>query len=102
MAMVLSRENIHEEERLGKLLVEKFGDEVRLTDGLGAVSVVGAGINTTYRNLRAGSAALEGSGVLGVSTSSFRITWLLPQDAVAEAVRQLHRVFLEAESTPVP
>ncbi|HRH95543.1 MAG TPA: aspartate kinase [Prosthecobacter sp.] len=102
LSMVLSRENLHDEERVRNLLAEKFGGSVRLLDGIGAVSVIGTGINTSYKNLRAGSAALAALDVLGISTSSFRITWLMPQSAVEEAVRRLHQTFLEAGRPPVP
>lgn len=102
LSVVLSRENLHEEERLRKLLSEQFRDSVRLMDGIGAVSAIGAGINTTYKNLRAGCAVLPSGKVLGISTSSFRITWLLPQAEVDGAVRGLHRVFLEEAPPPVP
>jgi aspartate kinase len=102
LSMVLSRENLHDEERVRNLLAEKFGGSVRLLDGIGAVSVIGTGINTSYKNLRAGSAALAALDVLGISTSSFRITWLMGQSAVEEAVRRLHQTFLETGRPPVP
>ncbi len=103
LTMVLSRENLHGEARLRSGLAERFGAAVRLVDGLGAVSAIGAGINTSYRNVRAGSAALVSSGpVFGISTSSFRITWLVPLPTVDDAVRALHRTFIEAAGPPVP
>ncbi|MHA3770662.1 aspartate kinase [Verrucomicrobiota bacterium sgz303538] len=102
LTMVLSRENLHDEERLRSRLAERFCDSVQLLDGLGAVSVIGAGINTSYKNVRAGSAALTASGFLGISTSSFRITWLMPVSSVDDAVRSLHRTFIEAVPHPVP
>ena len=47
-------------------------------DGLGAVSVVGAGINASYANVRRGRPpARAGIALAGIATSSFRITWLL-------------------------
>jgi aspartate kinase len=102
LAMVISRENLHDEARLRAKLQEKFGDAVKLEDGVGAVSVVGTGITTNYKNLRAGSAALATHGVLGISTSRFRITWLVPLAGVEDAVRRLHATFLEAEGEVVP
>lgn len=102
LTMVLSRENLHDEERLRARLAERFCDSVQLIDGLGAVSVIGAGINTSYKNVRAGSSALATGGFLGISTSSFRITWLVPLATVDEAVRSLHRTFIEAVPHPVP
>lgn len=102
--MVLSRENLHEEERFRRGLAERFGDTVRVLDGIGAVSAIGAGINTSYVNVRAGSAALAAAGIapIGLSTSSFRITWLMPEAEVNDAVRALHRVFIEDAAHPVP
>ena len=56
-------------------------DGVTIVDTLGAVSVVGAGINATFDTVRRGSAALAARGVAApsVTTSSFRVTWLVPR-----------------------
>ena len=102
LSMVVSRENFHDEERVRALLSQRFGEAVVLRDGLGAVSVIGTGINESYRNLRAGSATLAGHATFGLSTSRFRITWLVPLAVVDEAVRRLHREFLEGGAEPVP
>jgi aspartate kinase len=104
LTLVISRENLHEEERLRAELTRAFPSDAQLLDGLGAVSVVGAGINATYANVRRGSACLADSAVAtqGISTSSFRITWLVQRSQVDEAVRALHRTFLEREAPPVP
>src|SRR5262245_33519026 len=58
LTLVISRENLHEENRLRASLTSRFGEAVRLTDELGAVSVIGAGINAAFTNLRKGEAAL--------------------------------------------
>jgi aspartate kinase len=94
--VVLSRENLHDEDRLRQELTRAFGNGATLIDGLGAVSVVGAGINATYANVRRGSAALAAHGIeaQGLATSSFRITWLIARDRLTEAVRSLHETFL--------
>src|SRR5262245_35382985 len=46
--VVLSRENLHEEARLRQALADRFGAGCRVTDAVGAVSVVGAGINASF------------------------------------------------------
>jgi aspartate kinase len=104
LALVISRENLHDEDRLRAELGKVFRDDARLIDGLGAVSVVGAGINATYANVLRGTACLTGAGVPthGISTSSFRITWLLPRPRLDDAVRALHGTFLETQAPPVP
>jgi len=67
-------------------------------------TVNGAGINSSYANVRHGSDALVAGGIAasGMSTSSFRITWMVPREAMQEAVRRLHHVFIEAVHIPVP
>jgi aspartate kinase len=102
--VAISRENLHDESRLRETLAARFGGRVRLVDGLAAVSVVGAGINATYRNVREGAAALASIGIVpsGTATSSFRITWMVPRDQMNDAVRALHRRFIEAQQPLVP
>ena len=60
---------------------------------LGAVSVVGAGINASFANVRRGSACLRERDITiaGIATSSFRITWLIARDRLDRGVvRLLH------------
>jgi aspartate kinase len=104
LTLVFSRENLHQEERLRAALAERFGRQVRLTSELGAVSVVGAGINVSFENVRRGAEALGAAGVApqAVATSSFRITWMVPREALDHSVRTLHRRFLEQPAPPVP
>jgi len=103
LAVVVSRENLHEEARVRAALAARFGDRVRIADTLGAVSVIGAGINASFDNLRRGSNALAAAGidVSGISTSSFRITWMIDRSRLDDAVRLLHRTFIE-KVEPVP
>ena len=102
--LVISRENLHDEDRLRADLETRFGGTAPLVDGLGAVSVIGAGINATYANVRRGSGALHRAGIqpCGLHTSSFRITWLLDRASVDRAVRLLHEEFLEGNAPAVP
>ncbi len=103
LAVVISRENLHEEGRVRKAIASRFGGSVHIVDTLGALSVIGAGINASFENMRRGSAALIGAGIdiSGVSTSSFRITWMIDRATLADAVRLLHRTLIE-KSEPVP
>src|SRR5688500_14195624 len=56
LTLIISRENLHEEPRVRTALVDRFGSAVTLADDLGAVSVIGAGINASFDTLRRGSA----------------------------------------------
>ena len=102
--VVVSRENLHNEDRLRRDLSAAFASGARLVDGLGALSVVGAGINATYACVRRGSACLHKHGVAsyGLSTSSFRATWLIQRAELDAAVRLLHAAFIEQNTPPVP
>ena len=104
LTLVVSRENLHEEERVRTALASRFGDAVKVIDTLGATSVVGAGINASFENVRRGSAALTSAGIDSgaVATSSFRITWMIDRSRIQDAVRLLHRTFLEDQPPPVP
>jgi aspartate kinase len=102
--VAISRENLHDEQHLKGGLASTLGGRARLIDGLAAVSVVGAGINATYANVRAGTAVLAAAAIepAGTATSSFRISWMIPRERTDEAVRLLHEHFLEAPPPPVP
>ena len=102
--LAVSRENLHNEAQVREALQAKLGNRARLVDGLAAVSVVGAGINATYATVRAGSEVLATAGATpaGVATSSFRITWMVPRGLTEDAVRALHRRFIEAERPLLP
>ena len=103
LALVLSRENLHGEAALREALA-RCAPGARLEAGLGAVSAVGTGINATHANLLAGTRALRNAGIApaGLATSGFRITWLLPDARTDDAVRALHRLFVESTGQPVP
>jgi aspartate kinase len=97
LTLIVARENLHEESRVRAALSARFGEAIRVIDGLAAVSAIGAGINATFENVRRGSAALADAGVIAhdVATSSFRITWTLERDRLDDAVRILHHSLIE-------
>jgi len=100
LTLVVSRENLHEEARVREALQARFGAAVRIADTFGALSVVGAGINASFDNVRRGSAALAADGIAvdGLATSSFRITWLIERTRLNDAVRLMHKTFIETRT----
>ena len=92
LTLVISRENLHEEARVRDAIAARSASACASHDTLGAVSVVGAGINASFENVRRGSAALAGDGmaVAAIATSSFRITWMIDRARLDDAVRLLH------------
>ncbi len=104
LTVLISRENLHDEDRFRRDLASRFAGHASLVDAVGAVSVVGAGINASYANVRRGTAMLSEGGIHphGIATSSFRISWLIPSDRLDDAVRRLHHGFLEQSAPLVP
>ena len=102
--LAISRENLHDEARLREAIEARLGGRARLVDGLAAVSAIGAGINASYANVRAGSATLQTLGIeaAGIATSSFRITWMIPRERTEAAVRALHERFIDTTQPLVP
>jgi aspartokinase len=94
--LLLSLENIHGWEALRAGLKGRFGNDLDCREGLGAVSVVGIGINADSAHLCRALAALDRLSVPvhGIHTGALRVLVLLPADRVKEAVRCLHDEFL--------
>jgi aspartate kinase len=95
-AVVVSREFRPDPPACRKLIDDRFGGSVELTDDLGAVSLIGAAINQNFKNLRQAEATLAQAAMqpAWVHTSSFRITVLIPAQQVHQAVRVLHEEFI--------
>jgi aspartate kinase len=95
-SLVLSRENLHDLTSIIAELETRFGD-IRLREGVGAVSAIGSGINASFANLRTtlDVTASVAATVLGVSTSSFRISVLVDEGHLPALTRALHRALVE-------
>jgi len=91
-SLVLSLENLHGYPALRHDL-DVHLPGVSVVEGVGAVSAIGAGINASFHNVREAARLVGESGadVLGLATSSFRISLLLEEARVPDAVRALHR-----------
>ncbi len=91
-SLLFSLQNLHDFGALKADLTAAFGGRVRLQERMGAVSAIGAGINASFANVGAALAAMASAGlpILGLSTSSFRISLLLEEKDVEPAARALH------------
>jgi len=95
-SLVLSLEDLHDFEALRADLRAHLPG-VSVVEGIGAVSAIGAGINASFHNVRKAIRLLDEleTPVLGVATSSFRISLLIEEAKVPDAVRRLHRGLVE-------
>jgi aspartate kinase len=97
-SLVLSRENLHDLASITAGLRDRVG-EVALREGVGAVSAIGSGINAAFANL---SKALDAADavqatVLGISTSSFRISLLVEERHLPELTRGIHAALVGSD-----
>jgi aspartate kinase len=99
--IVVSRENLHEEGRIRADLEKRFAGRIHAIDDLGAVSAVGAGINSSFESYRRGTDALRRAGatIAFAATTPTRIVWLVPRATLDDALRALHRLFIEQPSS---
>jgi aspartate kinase len=95
-SLLLSLENLHNFSGLEADLHREFGKDVVMEPEIGAVAVVGVGIEADSEHLAQSVAALAAARVplAGVRTSALRLLLLVSANRVGEAVRALHDVFL--------
>ena len=94
-SIVLPLENLHD---FAALRVALARDGVRLREGVGAVSAIGAGINASFRNVRTTLATLAelGAPVLGcLAPRAFASASCSKSGFVEDAVRRLHARLVE-------
>ena len=102
--MVHSRENLHDEDRFRRGLAPPSATRsASSTRSVPSARSARASIPVT-RTCAAAPAALATEGIepCGLSTSSFRSSWLLPDATVPDALLALHRIFIEEAAHPVP
>ncbi|MGB9600534.1 MAG: ACT domain-containing protein, partial [Myxococcota bacterium] len=97
LSLAFSIENIHDFGNFKRLIDERFGGSVLLREDTGTVSLIGDGINSDYSNMRNMLDILNNNNVelIGITTSSFRISAIIPSVQVRDTVRILHRFFIE-------
>jgi len=97
-SLVLSRENLHDLPSIVSGLEDRSGG-VTLREGVGAVSAIGSGINASFANLRKAldAAAAVEAAVLGISTSSFRISVLVEERHLPELTRGFHAALVRGD-----
>jgi aspartate kinase len=97
-SFVISLENVHDLPVLRQEL-SGLGAGVVVQTGIGAVSAIGAGINQSFQCVRRSLQVVSAipAEILAVSTSSFRVSLLLEERHVRDAVRLLHAALVEPE-----
>ncbi|MHB1685998.1 MAG: aspartate kinase [Ignavibacteriaceae bacterium] len=96
-SVLLSGKNIINRVDVEKELKKNFGNDISIENKLGAVSLIGDGINRDNNILIESLKLLEMNGidVLGVSTTSFRITFLISNELVKNCTGVCHKKWIE-------
>ncbi len=92
VSFVLSLKNIYGWESLKDELEKRFGDNIHFELGIGAMSLIGDGINEDNFVLNETISLLQKENIEldGVTTTSFRISFLLPLADVDRSVQLAH------------
>jgi aspartate kinase len=91
-SFVVSTKNIYGWEQVKSTLQNKLGENIKFDADLAALSLIGEGLNRNNVTLleTIGLLADKQISVLGITTTSFRISLLVPRDLVKKSVELCH------------
>ncbi|BBO71913.1 aspartokinase [Desulfosarcina alkanivorans] len=92
VSFVVSASNIYGWKDIRDRLVQRLGASVRFDAHLSALSLIGEGLNRTNATLIEALALLENHGIVvaAATTTSFRISLLVPREKIDAGVRLCH------------
>jgi aspartate kinase len=91
-SFVVSTQNIFGWEQINSALIDKFDAQLEFDTDLAALSLIGEGLNRDNLTLLQTLELLSGSGitVAGFTTTSFRISLLVPRSQIEKSVQLCH------------
>jgi len=91
-------QDVHGVEALKRDMAARFGERVKLEEGLGTVTAVGAGINADWSIARRALAAAEAAGakVHGVHVSALQVSLLVGRELLKPLTARLHQELVGA------
>lgn len=91
-SFVVSTNNIYGWEHVKSVLREKLGENIEFDVDLAALSLIGEGLNRNNQTLldTIGLLAVNQISLLGITTTSFRISLLVPRDLIEKSVELCH------------
>lgn len=103
-AFVISLTNVPDWQSVMQKLRDVGGNELEIDEHLGALSLIGEGVNKDNRNLLHALEVLAAESIRpgGVATTGFRISLLVERPRLAEARRACHKAFIENASVCSP
>jgi aspartate kinase len=96
-SFIVSSKNVYGWEKIREAMADRCGRDIEFDDGLAALSLIGEGLNRDNETLVETLHVLKSAGVpvVGVTTTSFRISLLVPKDAARACVQMFHRRWIE-------
>ena len=91
-SFVVSPKNVYGWEQIKSTLQSKLGEGIQFDTDLAALSLIGEGLNRNNLTLLEAIGLLADSGISvhGITTTSFRISLLVPRDQVEKSVELCH------------
>jgi aspartate kinase len=98
-SFVVSTSTLPDWGRTRAALLAAGGGKLEVEEDLGAVSLIGVGINPNASNVSRAARVLGeiGAPILALSTSGFRISFITESGRLDGAVRALHAAFIDGE-----
>jgi aspartate kinase len=95
-SFVVSAGHIYQWEQVKAALQEKIDEEISFDTDLAAISLIGEGLNRNNETVMETLDLLEQNGirVSGVTTTSFRVSLLVPRDRVMESAQICHAYWM--------
>jgi aspartokinase len=96
-SFVISYKNIYGWKIFLDKLKTKFSDKIEFDYNLGALSIIGEGLNRDNETLLASLDVLrkEKIRVLGITTTSYRISFLVARDDLQKSVKIIHNKWIK-------
>ena len=97
VSFVVSSQNVYGWEKIKQQLIDRLGEHIRFDTHLAALSLIGEGLNRTNMVLLQTMSLLRQQkiDIAGITTTSFRISLLVPKEIVADAVRLCHNQWID-------
>jgi aspartokinase len=91
-SFIVSSPNIYGWNEIKAKISQHLGDRIRFDTHLSALSLIGEGLNRDNTTLLAALGLLKQQGIViaGVTTTSFRISLLMPRENIDQSVRLCH------------
>jgi aspartate kinase len=93
VSFIISKNNVHNWNKVEKELTNKFGKDISIDDSFAAISLIGEGFSRDNRVVSETIKILAENGInyCGLATTSFRLSLLIKKGNLEKAITTLHK-----------